>query len=67
MIVFLQMKEEEISHLKRYIDRLEKEQATSKSNMQEEMKLQVSLSRVGDMSGYCLKIQEEDGKSVVEP
>ena len=40
--VYLQMKEEEINHLKRFIDRLEKEQATSKANMQEEMKLQVS-------------------------
>ena len=36
------MKEEEISHLKKLIDRLEKEQHTSKANMQEEMKLQVN-------------------------
>ena len=36
------MKEEEVNHLKRFIDRLEKEQASSKANMQEEMKLQVS-------------------------
>ena len=37
------MKEEEISHLKKLIDRLEKEQHTSKANMQEEMKLQVNF------------------------
>ena len=36
------MKEEEISHLKKLIDRLEKEQHTGKANMQEEMKLQVN-------------------------
>ena len=36
------MKDEEIAHLKKFINRLEKEQTTSKANMQEEMKLQVS-------------------------
>ena len=41
------MKEEEISHLKKLINRLEKEQTTSKANMQEEMKLQVSSNLYG--------------------